>query len=52
MRHICYVDSTKLFSFSLQEESLNFLSDVTENFLLTQTAKKFKTLDFYKSMKG
>ena len=52
MRHICYVDSAKLFSFTLQEESLDFLSDVTENFLLTQTAKKFKTLDFYKSMKG
>ena len=50
MRHICYSEDSKLFSFTLQEESLNFLSDVTENFLLTQTAKKFKTLDFYKAV--
>lgn len=50
MRHICYSENSKLFSFTLQEESLNFLSEVTENFLLTQTAKKFKTLDFYKAV--
>ena len=52
MRHICYSEDEKLFSFSLSEESLNALSDVTEHFLLTQTSKKFKTLDFYKVMKG
>lgn len=50
MRHICYSENSKLFSFTLQEESLKFLSEVTENFLLTQTAKKFKTLDFYKAV--
>lgn len=50
MRHICYSEDAKLFSFTLQEESLKFLSEVTENFLMTQTAKKFKTLDFYKAV--
>lgn len=52
MRHICYTENAKLFNFNLPDESMSFLSDVTENFLLTQTAKKFKTLDFYKMMKG
>lgn len=52
MRHICYAEPEKLFSFSLGEESLAALSAVTEQFLLLQTSKKFKTLDFYKVMKG
>ena len=52
MRHISYSENEKLFSFTLGEESLNMLSDVTEKFLLAQTSKKFKTLDFYKVMKG
>lgn len=52
MRHICYSEDAKLFSFTLSEENLRFLSEITENFLMIQTNKKFKTLDFYKSMKG
>lgn len=52
MRHICYSDFTKLFSFSLSDESMKYLSEVTEKYLLVQTSKKFKTLDFYKAMKG
>ena len=52
MRHICYVENAKLFNFNLHDDGMQLLADVTENFLLTQTAKKFKTLDFYKMMKG
>lgn len=52
MRHICYCESSKLFSFTLPEESMKYLCEVTEQFLLTQTSKKYKTLDFYKAMKG
>ena len=52
MRHICYSENDKLFSFKLNDSSLVFLADVTEQFLLSQTRKNFKTLDFYKSMKG
>lgn len=52
MRHICYSESEKLFSFSLGEKSMELLADVTEKFLLMQTSKRFKTLDFYKVMKG
>lgn len=50
MRHICYSDFSKLFSFALGQKSLDILSGITENFLIMQTSKKFKTLDFYKSM--
>ena len=52
MRHICYSENAKLFSFILPDESMKYLSEVTEQFLLTQTNRKFKTLDFYKTMKG
>lgn len=52
MRYICYSDFSKLFSFILPEESMKYLSQVSEQFLLTQTSKKYKTLDFYKAMKG
>ena len=52
MRHICYSEDEKLFSFILGDESLKLLDEVTEKFLLMQTSKKFKTLDFYKVMKG
>ena len=52
MRHICFSDDGKLFSFALSKESLLFLSDITERYLLIQTEKKYKTLDFYKAMKG
>ena len=52
MRHICYTENEKLFSFILPEESMNYLSEVTEQFMLTQTSKKYKTLEFYKAMKG
>lgn len=52
MRHICYTDISKLFSFTLPDESMKYLAEVTEQFLLTQTSKNYKTLDFYKVMKG
>lgn len=51
MRHICYSEDNKLFSFTLQDESMDYLAHVTEEFLISQTRRKFKTLDFYKSIK-
>ena len=52
MRHICYCEDGKLFSFNLGGDSLNCLCDITERYLLIQTDRKYKTLDFYKTMKG
>lgn len=50
MRYICYSSDDKLFSFSLSNENYASLSAVTEKYLLAQTNKKYKTLDFYKSL--
>lgn len=50
MRHICYSQDDKVFGFALSEEKLKILSDVCEKYLLAQTDRKYKTLDFYKSI--
>ena len=50
MRYICYCDSKKLFSFSVGEESLNALSQISESYLCTQLERGFSALDFYKSL--
>ena len=50
MRHICFSESGKIFSFSLPPEALLSLSSASEKYLLSVTGKKFKTLDFYKKM--
>ena len=50
MRHICFSESGKIFSFSLPPEGLLELSSCVEKYLLSVTGKKFKTLDFYKKM--
>lgn len=50
MRHIAYCDFNKIFSFSLPESSASYLSFVTEKYLLAQTDKRFKTLEFLHSL--
>lgn len=50
MRHIVFSDFDKVFSFSLSEKSEEELSRVCERYLLLQTSRKFKTLDFFKSL--
>lgn len=50
MRHICLSEDGKVFSFSLSKDGLTALSDLTEKYLRSVTAKKYKTLDFYKTM--
>ncbi len=50
MRHICFSDSDKIFNFKLPDEGLNILADVTERYLINITSRKYKTLDFYKTM--
>ena len=51
MRHICTADDRALFSFKMPESSLKILSDISERFLLSQVDRRFKTLEFYKSVK-
>ena len=50
MRHIAYGDAKRLLSFSLGEESLRLLGDLTEAYLHTQLERGFRTLDFYKQL--
>lgn len=51
-RHVAWGEPKKLFSFQLNAESLQILSDVAEAFLLTQLERGFRTLDFYKQLIG
>ena len=50
MRYICTCPMQKIFSFQLQNDSLQCLCDTAESFLLTQLERGFSTLDFYKSL--
>ncbi len=50
MRHVCANPIEKIYSFSLPTEDEKRFADVCEKFLLSQTGKRFKTLEFYKSL--
>ena len=52
LRYIAYGDPKRLFSFQIPEESLGLLAGATESFLLTQLERSFRTLDFYKGLRG
>lgn len=48
LRRIVYGDPKRLFSFTMDEESLSHLGSLTEAFLLTQLERGFQSLDYYK----
>ena len=50
MRYICFCGSRKIFGFTLPENAMHQLADVTESYLTTQLERGFSTLDFYKSL--
>lgn len=50
MRHVAYGDPKRLFSFRLDEQSLQRMSDACEAYVLTQLERGFGTLDFYKQL--
>ena len=50
MRYICFCDPKKLFSFRLNREELQRLSELTEGFLTTQLERGFSALDYYKKL--
>lgn len=50
MRHICFCEISKLFSFRLSDEALETLCAVCEKYIKSISTKHFATLDFYKSM--
>lgn len=50
MRHIVSCEKQRLFSFTLPNDSLKLLGDVTEHFLLVQLGQGFSSLNFYKRL--
>lgn len=50
MRHVCANPVERMYSFSLPESEEKRLAYVCEKFLLAQTRRPFKALDFYKSL--
>lgn len=51
MRHICYGDPKRLFSFHMDgKEELKQLAGLTEAYLHTQLERGFATLDYYKQV--
>ncbi len=50
MRHIIYSSSDKVFSFTLDDSNLKLLSEVCESYLLYQTERSYRSLDFLKTM--
>lgn len=51
MRHCVYSEFNKLFSYTLTDDALPVLELVSEEYLHSQVSRKFKTLEFYKSVK-
>lgn len=50
LRHIVYGDSKRLFSFPIDGQSMEAMSNLCEAFMLTQLERGFRTLDFYKQL--
>lgn len=50
MRHILYSELEKLFSFTLPENALLRLGEITQKYIIVQLDKQFDTLDFYYSI--
>lgn len=50
IRFICLTEPKKIFSFSLSEDNIRLLSDISEKYLLTRLQRKLPTLEFYKGI--
>ena len=51
LRHIAFSDFEKIYSFKMEDYATPDLSYITEKYLLSKLQRKFKTLDFYNSIK-
>ena len=50
LRHVVYGDEKRLYAFRLGPEPLQRLADASEQFLFAQMERRFRTLEFYKSL--
>ncbi len=51
MRFTALSEFEKIFSFTLSDDALKRFGEITENYLLHKTERKFSTLDFYRTIK-
>ena len=51
MRHILYAPFERLFAFTLPQQQLVYLGEVTQSYVQVQLDKRFPTLDFYLTIK-
>ena len=51
MRHIVYSEFSRLYSFTVPEESADKLSEITGKYITVQTDHRFAALDFYNTVK-
>lgn len=51
LRYVTLSDFEKIFSFSLKENSLKSFCSLAEDYLVHKTQRKFKTLEFYNTIK-
>lgn len=52
MRHIVYSEFSRLYSFTIPNDSANRLSEITGKYITVQTDHRFAALDFYDSVAG
>ena len=52
MRHICYSETDKVFSFTLSDDGLRKLANLTQGYMHTHLNHTFKTLQFYHQIKS
>ena len=52
VRHIVLTDFDRLFNFRVSDDTLEILSEISESYIQAHTERSFRTLDFYKSLKG
>ncbi len=50
MRHIAYSSAEKVFSFTLDDDNLKLLGEVCESYLICQTERSYRSLDFLKTL--
>lgn len=50
IRHIVLTDFNRLFNFRLNGDSMKLLSFISENYLTAHLGRRFRTLEFYKSI--
>ena len=51
MRHICFSEPDKVFSFTLSDDGLRRLANLAQGYMHTHLNHTFKTLQFYNQIK-